>query len=117
MTEDEMAGWHHQLNGHKFEQTLGHGEGQGSLVRCSPWGLKESATTEQLDNNNNYKKRCSEPPDTCFLGHMCELKLGQLPKNGNKAMDIYVCFTSFYPPVAKPIHTTTSSINICLVFS
>ena len=99
MTEDEMVGWHHQLNGHKFEQTLGHGEGQGSLVCCSPWGLKEAARTEQPDNNsNNYKKRCGEPADTCFLGHVCELKLGQLPKNGNKATDIYVCFTSFYPP-------------------
>ena len=35
--EDEMAGWHHQLNGHEFEQTLGNSEGQGSLVCCSPW--------------------------------------------------------------------------------
>ena len=40
-TEDEMIGWHHQLNGHEFEQTLGHGERQGSLVCCSPWGCKE----------------------------------------------------------------------------
>ena len=37
-TEDEMVGWHHQLNGHEFEQTLGDGEGQGSLACCSPWG-------------------------------------------------------------------------------
>ena len=41
MTEDEMVGWHHRLNGHEFEQTLGDGEGHGSLVCCSPWGLKE----------------------------------------------------------------------------
>ena len=40
-TEDEMVGWHHQLLGHEFEQSLGDGEGQGSLVRCSPWGHKE----------------------------------------------------------------------------
>ena len=52
MTEDEMVGWHHQLNGHEFEQTLGDGEGQGSLACCSPWGRKESGTTEQLNNNN-----------------------------------------------------------------
>ena len=39
-TEDEMAGWHHWLNGHEFEQTLGDGEGQGSLVCCSPWGRR-----------------------------------------------------------------------------
>ena len=44
MTEDEMVGWHHQLSGHEFEQALGDGEGQGSLVCCSPWGHKESDT-------------------------------------------------------------------------
>ena len=41
MTEDEMVGWHHRLNGHEFEQALGDGEGQGSLVCCSSWGCKE----------------------------------------------------------------------------
>ena len=46
-TEDEMAGWHHWLNGHEFEQTLGDGEGQGGLACSSPWGCKESDTTEQ----------------------------------------------------------------------
>jgi len=44
-TEDEMVGWHHQLNGHEFEQTPGTSEGQGSLACCSPWGGKESETT------------------------------------------------------------------------
>ena len=48
-TEDEMIGWHHWLNGHEFEQALGVGDGQGSLVCCSPWGHKESDTTERLD--------------------------------------------------------------------
>ena len=43
--EDEMVGWHHQLNGHEFEQTVGDGEGQGGLACCSPWGRKESDTT------------------------------------------------------------------------
>ena len=47
-TEDEMVGWHHQFNGQEFEQALGVGDGQGSLVCCSPWGFKESDTTEQL---------------------------------------------------------------------
>ena len=51
MTEDEITGWHHRLNGHEFEQTLGDGEGPGSLVCCSPWGHKESDTTERLNNN------------------------------------------------------------------
>ena len=48
-TEDEMVGWHHRLNGHEFEQVLGVGDRQGSLVCCSPWGCKESDTTEQLN--------------------------------------------------------------------
>ena len=46
-----MVGWHHGLNGHEFEQTPGEGEGQGSLVCCSPWGCKELDTTMRLNNN------------------------------------------------------------------
>ena len=46
MTEDEMAGWHHYLDGHEFEQTLEVGDGQGGLACCNSWGLKELDTTE-----------------------------------------------------------------------
>ena len=46
-----MVGWHHQLNGHQFEQAPGDDEGQGSLVCCSPRGCKESDLTERLNNN------------------------------------------------------------------
>ena len=49
MTEDEMVGWHHWLNGHEFEQALTDGKGQGSLVCYSPWDRKESDTTEWLN--------------------------------------------------------------------
>ena len=49
MTEDEMVGWHHQLNGHEFEKTLGVGDGQGDLACCNSWGHKESDTTERLN--------------------------------------------------------------------
>ena len=49
MTGDETAGWHHQLNGHEFEQALEVGDGQGSLACCSPWGHKELNMTEQLN--------------------------------------------------------------------
>ena len=49
MTEEEMVGWHHQLNGHEVEKTLGVGDGQGGLVCCSPWGCKELYMTEQLN--------------------------------------------------------------------
>ena len=50
MTEDEMVGWHHQLNGYEFESTLGIGDGQGGLSCCSPWGHKELDATEQLNS-------------------------------------------------------------------
>ena len=52
MTEDEMVGCHHRLNGHEFVQTPGDSGGQGSLECCSPWGCKELNTTEQLNNNS-----------------------------------------------------------------
>ena len=51
MTQDEMVGWHHQLNRHESEQAPGDGEGQGSLAGCSPQGRKGSDMTEQLNNN------------------------------------------------------------------
>ena len=54
MTENEMVGQHHQLNGHEFEQTPGDGEGQGSLACCTPCGRKESDATERLDNSNIF---------------------------------------------------------------
>ena len=49
MTEDEMVGWHHQIDGHKLEQTPGVGDGQRRLSCCSPWGHKELDMTEQLN--------------------------------------------------------------------
>ena len=51
MTEDEMVGWHRQLNGHEFEQAPEDGEGQGSLTCCSPWWCKGLDMTEQLNNS------------------------------------------------------------------
>ena len=46
MTEDEMVGWHHRLDGHELEQTQGNSDGQGSLACCNPWGCKESDMTK-----------------------------------------------------------------------
>ena len=58
MTEDEMVGWHHRLNGHEFEQALRDDEGQGSLVCFSPWGCEESDMTgiEQQISLQNFSQ-------------------------------------------------------------
>ena len=55
-TEDEMVRWHHGLNRYEFQEALGNGEGQGSLMWCSPWGCKELDTTERLN-----KMQTNEP--------------------------------------------------------
>ena len=71
MTEDEMVGWHNQRDGHEFDQALGVGDGQGSLACCSPWGHKESDTTERLNNNH---QPCHLRPDcenTSWILHLC----------------------------------------------
>ena len=54
VTEDKMVEWHHWLNGHEFEQTPGDSEGQGSLACCSPWGHRESDTTELLNKTTSH---------------------------------------------------------------
>ena len=56
-TEDEMVQWHHRLEGHEFEQAPGIGDGQGSLGCCSPWGHKESDTTERLNRTDEKKHK------------------------------------------------------------
>ena len=58
-TEDEMVAWHHWLNGYEFKQASGIGDGQGSLVCCSPWGHKESDMTEQLNLTDWTEQLCS----------------------------------------------------------
>ena len=64
-----MVGWHHQLNGHEFEKTLGVGDEQGGLACCSPWGLKESDTTEQLTHTSylSVEFNCSAVSDSLRL--------------------------------------------------
>ena len=56
-TEDEMAGWHHRLNGHEFGWTLGVGDGQGGLVCCNSWDRKDSDMTERLNWTDTYEYR------------------------------------------------------------
>ena len=78
-----MVGWHHRLNGHEFEQTPGDSEGQGGLACCSPWGHKESDTTEPLSNDNkDADTRCrvgvgARKPKG--RGHCLCLKFSQIP--------------------------------------
>ena len=62
--EDEMAGWHHQLDGHEFEWTLGVGDGQGGLAICDSWGRKDSDMTEQL---NWTELNWTEPYSSCLI--------------------------------------------------
>ena len=72
MTEDEMFGWHHQLDGHEFEQALGVGAGQGCLACCSPWDLKELDVTEQ---RNWTEFSLSHIASACHIGEYNFLKL------------------------------------------
>ena len=68
MTEDEMVGWHHRLDGHELEQTLGDSGGQRSLACCSPWGRKESDTTYKLNKNIKVLLKLqvsTESPEDC----------------------------------------------------
>ena len=58
LTQDEMVGWHHWLDGHEFEQALGVGDGQGSLACCSPWGRQELDRTEQLNWTDSITGLC-----------------------------------------------------------
>ena len=70
MTEEEMGGWHHQPDGHEFEQAPEDGEGQGSLACCSPWGCEELDMTEQLNKNKkNARGESGNPLQYCCLGN------------------------------------------------
>ena len=93
-----MAGWHHQINGHEFEQALGDGEGQGSLACCSPWGHKELDTTEQLNNKNlslpqeekDWKGKEKQVKNISFFlqswpaSSLASLVLGSIVQNSHK---------------------------------
>ena len=87
MTEDEMAGWHHQLDGHGFEWTLGVGDGQGGLVCCDSWGCKEWDRTEWLNwtelSANEWAEKLYDIQrsykEKILRGLACELGLEEWP--------------------------------------
>ena len=74
-----MVGWHHQFNRCEFEQVPGDGEGQGSLECCSPWGHKDSDTTQQLNNNNNKDIFKTSLVKLCWKTHLKWDKVSTLP--------------------------------------
>ena len=75
-TEDEMAGWHHRLDGRKFECTPGVGDGQGGLVCCNSWGHKESDTTERLNRTElNWTESMFPHPKTLPSNHSDALRV------------------------------------------
>jgi len=83
MTEDKTVGWHHQLNEREFEQAPGGGEGQGSLVCCSPWGCKELDMTEQLNNSVEVHSFFGASLVAHTLKSACNLgDLGSIPGSG-----------------------------------
>ena len=69
MTEDEMVGWHHRLNGHEFEQVPRDDKEQGRLACCSPRGCKASDTTERLNSNHTWLAASTAPDSYAFLPH------------------------------------------------
>ena len=78
--ENVMVEWHHRLNGHEFEQTWEDGEGQGSLVCCSPWGCRESDMTQQLNNNKKFnysEKRLGHCRGKCLQTFKSHLSINQ----------------------------------------
>ena len=82
MTEDEMVGWHHRLDGHEFEQALGVGDGQASLVCCSPWGDRvghdwvselnwNELVRRSLYSNTNFKQSIFSLEESFLMGQHC----------------------------------------------
>ena len=101
MTEDEMVGWYHQLDGHEFELAPWVGDGQGSLTCCNPWGRKELDTTERLNGLNYYdyprvrslRKRHQNQGFPIALVEEAALKIGFL---------LHLRWESWFPPCDYP---------------
>ena len=104
-----MVGWHHRLDGHEFEQVMGVGDGQGSLVWGSPWGRKELDTTEQLN------KTLSPPEDHIPLDG--DLPSGKGTKPGGEGKGYPLQYSSLENPMDCIVHGVTKSqtpLYLCL---
>ena len=105
-TEYKMVGWHHRLDGHEFEQALGVGDGQGSLVCCSPWGRKESYTTEWLN----------EWADTLRIGNFVFIiSLHQIQKQDTQTVPLGRQMGGCWNFQIFQIHT--SAVSLCVSYT
>ena len=115
-TEDKTVRWHHQLNGHEFEQALGDCEGQGSLACSSPWGCKELDMTEQLNNNNSFRNSLSPIPLTTdrilLCTHSSQVCLGTLTLcNANLVNSAVKALSLPLPDIpAQPHHKSSKPV-------
>ena len=116
MTEDEMVGWHHWLNGHEFEQALGVGDGQRSLACCSPWGLKELDMTEQM----NWTELNLKQPRWCWSDHwwsICKwlLEIAMLFLNAAPPpLHTHFVYKSFHPLLVREEESTFRQMSTTL---
>ena len=99
--EDEMAGWHHRLDGREFEWTLGVGDGQGGLACCDSWGRKESDTTERLNWTELWSPCCTLDPQNSVLLQLIVYILTKI--------------SSFSPP-CKPLEPPVYFVSMSLAF-
>ena len=119
-TEDEMVGWHHWLNGHEFEQTLGDSGGQMSLACCNPWGSKELDTTYWLNKSDNNINNniillvivyyVSEP--WSFYQSFQGPQVAQMVKNLPAVQETWVQSLSWEDPLEKGTATNSSILTL-----
>ena len=105
-TEDETVGWHHRLNDMSFSKLLGVGDGQGSLVCCSPWGLKESDITERQNNKKHLRSQ------RIYKNNLWENKKISLTNTIKTIIIIIIIFFLPFPPYKESSH----SLYYCNIF-
>ena len=116
MTEDEMVGWHYQLDGHEFEQAPG--DGQGSLACCSPWRHKESDTTEWTELSDfwlNNEHSVKTLDSVTFLGMLLVLILAAIPLLDFGGLVFMLCLCQSGNPKVPPktLHSIRFSFQFC----